>query len=117
MPPVTAISHDTKAPLPPANTPSTFPWTLFLAEVPAPPAPHSFTLILDTPFGMINEDEPITVYDTDVAKVLGKQDEASDEELLDSRILEIEDGVADGALLGKIVIGMEDEVTDGALMG
>jgi len=68
VPAVTAISHDIKAPLPPEYTLSTFPWLLFLAEVPAPPAPHSFTLILVTPFGMVNEDEPLAVYDIDVAK-------------------------------------------------
>ena len=43
-------------------------------------------------------EEPIAVYDTDVAKMLGMDDGATDEELL-GRILEIDVGRADGALL------------------
>jgi len=64
---------------------------------------------------MNNEDKPIAVYDTDVAKVLGIVDGVTDEELL-GRIIEIEDGRVDGALLGRIVLKMEDGATDGALL-
>jgi len=59
--------HDTNAPLPPAKVEE----VVTEVEVPAPPAPHSFTLIIDTPDGTVNDADPAVVKVTTVVITKG----------------------------------------------
>jgi hypothetical protein len=56
VPVVTAMSHETNAPLPPA-----YKLPFIVAEELDPPAPHNLTDMLVTPEGTIQDDKPKVV--------------------------------------------------------